>query len=273
MFTHFHHQQLRRYLIAFGSFFSDIKLIRKADGEELQRMVVPISHGPKERWYARLQQDPELLQGVGQIVPRMSYEISSINYDTTRKLNSLHKLTFSDDTAHRRPQVYVPVPYIININLSVLVKNQDDGHQIVEQILPYFAPDLSFTMNVIPEISNLQQISIAPTSISITDNYADDFEKRRVLEWMMGFAMKVNFYGPVRRTHQVTEVDLALYSNLVSDLSDISELRTETGDLLLSEDGDLIVNESTSDAMLDSFHVADVVATADGVTLDDHVDD
>ena len=142
MDTHFKHLLLRRYLLSFGSLFDNITLTREdTAGDEVYRQIVPIEYGPKERWLTRLTQDPDHNQGVAQVVPRLSYEMSGIAYDTARKLNTLEKLTYAAASSDDRGRLYVGTPYTLTVGLSVLTKLQQDGMQIVEQILPYFTPD------------------------------------------------------------------------------------------------------------------------------------
>jgi hypothetical protein len=199
MFTFFDHQQIRRYLLAFGSFFDSI-YCRRYDmtGKETQRFQVPIEYGPKEKWLLHIIQDPDFLQSVAITVPRIAYEMTGLSYDGNRKLNTLQQLRFPNADLQRLARSYVGVPYIMNINLSVLTKFQTDGFQIVEQILPFFTPELTFVIQNVPELGISDQIPITLTNVTSTDNYEGDFEKRRIILWSLDFMMKVYFYGPVK---------------------------------------------------------------------------
>ena len=147
MHTHFKHLHMRRYLLAFGSLFDDITITREnEDGKEEFRQQVPLEYGPKERWLTHLVQDPDYTKGVGQVVPRMSFEITNLSYDPSRKLNTLDKLKFNSNHAHSLAKLYVGVPYTLTLQLSILVKLQQDGMQIVEQILPFFTPDYTIAL-------------------------------------------------------------------------------------------------------------------------------
>ena len=221
MDTHFKHLLLRRYLLSFGTLFDNITLTREdGAGDEVYRQIVPIEYGPKERWLTRLTQDPDLKQGVGQVVPRLSYEMSGIAYDTARKLNSLEKLTYAASSSDNRGRLYVGTPYTLSIGLSVLTKLQQDGMQIVEQILPYFTPDYTIAIEPLANYPTLVDVvPIVLQSVSQTDNYEGSFETRRVIVWDLEFSMKVYFYGPVKDKARIKKVIVDLYDSSIADLS------------------------------------------------------
>lgn len=264
MKTFFNHHQFERYLVAFGSFFSGIEVRRDdASGTEVQRLVVPIEYGPKERWLARLVQDPDFKQGVGIIVPRMAYEITGINYEGERHLNSLNTMTFPTQEAGQLARLYVGVSYNLNLSLDILVKLQQDGFQIVEQIFPYFTPDLTFRMQPIEELGFFDQIPLTLTSVSCADNYDGDFEHRRAIIWSLGFSMKVNFYGPVRNQRRIDMVDINIFNSpLLSTLSPPAVLAVENGKLFELEDGSghLLDESSDSSSAVPTVHI-NVTAT------------
>ena len=221
MHTHFKHLHMRRYLLAFGSLFDDITITREnEDGKEEFRQQVPLEYGPKERWLTHLVQDPDYTKGVGQVVPRMSFEITNLSYDPSRKLNTLDKLKFNSNQAHSLAKLYVGVPYTLTLQLSILVKLQQDGMQIVEQILPFFTPDYTIALRPLDNYPDLiDQVPIVLQSVSHSDNYEDDFIKRRAIIWTLDFSMKVFFYGPIKDTKRIEEVIVNLYNSNYEDLS------------------------------------------------------
>lgn len=220
MNTHFKHLLMRRYLLAFGSLFDNMTITREDSvGTEQYRQVVPLEYGPKERWLTRLTQDPDFLQGVAQVVPRMSYELKDLSYDPSRKLNTLNRLGFNSNTPGSRPRSYVGVPYTLTIELTILTKLQQDGMQLVEQILPYFTPDYTIAVRPLSEYSELVDvIPVTLNSISHADNYEGDFLTRRAIIWDLQFSMKVFFYGPVKAGKPIEEVFVNLYNSTYPDL-------------------------------------------------------
>lgn len=266
MFTFFDHQQFRRYLLAFGSFFDSIFVVRyDMTGKETQRIQVPIEYGPKEKWLLHIIQDPDFQQSVAITVPRLSYEVTAINYDGNRKLNSLNQLRFPSSELTKLARTYVGVPYILNFNLSALVKFQTDGFQIVEQILPYFTPDLTFVVNNVPELGIADQIPLTLTNVSATDNYEGDFEKRRIIVWSMDFQMKVYFYGPNKSQGRIEEVMIDVYNAPIASLNEPPEyFATQDGTFIVDEQSEgLLATEETANVYLTTGRVARVDAVAD----------
>jgi hypothetical protein len=219
MFTYFRHDQIRRYLVAFGSLFNNVEVRRRdVTGADIQKIVVPITYGPKERWLTRLTQDPDLTQSVAQIVHRLSYEITSLTYDSSRNPKMLDQLVFPSDDIKKKTQLYTGVPFNIGIQLAALVKYQADGHQIVEQILPYFRPELTITMKVIPALNFTDQVPVVFNGVTESDNYEGDFEKRRIIIWTIDFTMRTYIYGPVRQGGRIQEVVVDVYDSTDSKL-------------------------------------------------------
>ena len=226
--TFFNHHQIQRYLIAFGSFFNDMQISREdASGNEVQRLIVPLEYGNKEQWEARLVQDPQFLKGVGVTVPRMAFQLASTTYDTARHINSLDLMTFPTTEQQNLARLYVGVPYTLGFTLDILTKTQQDGLQILEQILPFFTPDLTFRLVPIEELGFPNEVPLTISSVTHVDNFDGDWVTRRAIIWTIGFSMKVNFYGPVKVAGRIQEVIIDLYNSPISTLIDPTIIQTE----------------------------------------------
>lgn len=198
---HFYHATIRRTIAAFGSIFNDIKIVRKdADGEVRQITRVPLAYGPKQKFLARLDSASNLHEDskVAIKLPRMSFEITSLEYDPQSKIGKMNKLRRGNIVDGAQQIVYTNSPYRIGISLSVLAKNQDDALQVVEQILPYFQPEYTITINEIPEIGVKGDIPIVLTGVNLTDDYEGDFMSRRAIIYTLEFSTRVRFYGPIQ---------------------------------------------------------------------------
>ena len=199
MFGQYYHGTIRKYIIAFGNLFNDIVIARlNTAGERIQAIEVPIAYGPKEKWLVRLKQDPNLEQNVGITLPRIGFEIVSLNYAPQRKLAStLQNAHLKNSDLNKLNSQYTPVPYDLNILLSIFVKNADDGAQILEQILPYFRPEFTTNIRLIPEMNVVVDTPVVLQDVSIEDTYEGDFDTRRALVYNLNFSMKAYIYGPV----------------------------------------------------------------------------
>lgn len=195
----FYHGTIRKTIVAFGSLFSNIQIERESkDGTNtvLQTVSVPLGYGPKEKWVVRIDSDPGLNKAVYTTLPRMAFEITGYEYDATRKINRMNKLTCEQSTSDRK-SMYTPVPYNLEITLYVLTKTQEDALQIIEQILPVFTPEYTMVINAVPEMNVAQDIPVILKSISAQDDYDGDFQTRRFVTHTLNFTLKLNLYGPV----------------------------------------------------------------------------
>ena len=229
MFGYFSHGLIRKYVIVFGSLFNDLIIQRNNNGSRMQTLAVPIAYGPKQKFLVRLETDPNLDREIAISLPRLGFELTGISYDPARKLNSTQKnsYVFSDKTLLKTQ--YTPIPYNIDFILSIMVKNADDGTQILEQILPYFKPEWNTSVNIIPDMNISMDIPTVLNSVSLQDAYDADFMSRRVLMWDLNFTMKGYLYGPISNSGVITRTQIDLYANTASDTPRSSRLVTVPG--------------------------------------------
>lgn len=197
----FYFAHIRKYVAVFGTLFNDIYISRDGNvNSPLQGIKVPISYGPHEKTLARLEGDPSLNKPVSIVLPRMSFEITSFTYAPQRKLATTAYKSKSEAgvTGKTLLKQYTPVPYDIGFTLSIMVKNAEDGTRIVEQILPYFTPEFTPTVNLIPEMDVKVDVPVVLTDVSLDDQYEGNFEERRAIIWTLNFVMKAYIYGPIR---------------------------------------------------------------------------
>ena len=196
----FYHSLTKKSVILFGRLFDDITVVRTSNttGAETQRFVVPINYAPKDKMLARVDADPEITRQTSIYLPRMSFEMTGLAYDGARKLNTVSRQVVKDNSnANKLKAQYNPVPYNFDFNLYVYVKNAEDGTKIIEQILPFFTPDWTATVNLIPEMNIAMDIPIILNSISMEDTYDGSFEERRAIIWTLNFTVKGWIYGPI----------------------------------------------------------------------------
>jgi hypothetical protein len=206
----FYHGILRKTIIGFGALFSDIYIDRKqgdsVKGETIQRLQVPLSYAPKEKWVVRLDSDPTLENHTYISLPRMSFEITGYNYDATRKTNRTQKITCGKNN-ETVSYMAAPVPYNIDISLYILTKTQEDAMQIVEQILPTFGPEYTLPIKAVPEMNIIQDVPVILNSISVQDDYDGDFQTRRFVTNTLTFTLKTNLYGAVSNSGVIKQVN------------------------------------------------------------------
>ena len=212
----FYHESIRKVIIAFGTTFNNIQLVRKDnDGNITQTMKVPLAYGPRQKWLVRLNEDADLSKQVAVTLPRIGFEIQTLSYDPTRKLNRVQKFKkVKGSNSDRLDTQYMPVPYNLSIQLYVIAKQSDDALQIVEQILPFFQPDYTLTINDMTDMGIKRDVPIILNDISYEDNYQGDFEQRRALIYTLDFTAKFYLYGPVTSSGVIKTVQVDQYADL-----------------------------------------------------------
>jgi hypothetical protein len=198
MFEYFYNEIFRKTVIGFGSLFNNISIKHTNSSDEVVSVIkVPLAYGPTQKFLARLNQSPDLSKAVQITLPRMSFEFTGITYDASRKVTTTQTfLSKSAADATETRKTYMPVPYNMSFELSIMCKLNDDALQIVEQILPYFQPSYNLTLNLIGEINEKRDIPIVLDSVSMQDDYEGDFTTRRVLIYTLRFTAKTYLFGP-----------------------------------------------------------------------------
>jgi len=217
MFGYFYNESMRRMTIAFGQLFNNIQIKRKdSSGSTIQSIRVPLAYAPKEKFLTRLDQQPDLDSREFAItLPRMSFEISTIEYDASRKLNRLQKFKKVKTSAEGKTLDfnYMPVPYNISYTLNVFTATAEGGLQIIEQILPYFQPDYTVTVNAIPGLDIKRDVPIILNGVNYEDSYSGDYTTRRAVIYTLTFTAKTYLFGPAQTQGVVKKVQADLYSD------------------------------------------------------------
>lgn len=212
----FYHGTLRKYVIVFGNMFNGI-YVQRFNNENVreQNIKVPIAYGPKEKFLIRISQDPSLDQEVALTLPRIGFEMTGVSYASNRKLPSTTKNVIVDTTdGTKLKSQYVPVPYDIQFQMSIFVKNADDGTQILEQILPYFQPEWTNNIKLIPEMNLVYDVPCVLNDVSVEDTYEGDFTTRRALIWNLNFTMKGYIFGPVSTAGTINRSVIGLLKDI-----------------------------------------------------------
>jgi hypothetical protein len=216
MLTKFYWSTIRKCIVAFGNMFNNITFDRLDTNDNPSKSIrVPLAYAPKHKYLARIDQqlNPAEERNVEIILPRMSFEMVGISYDSTRKLSLVQQNRITNSSLTNLTTQYTPSPYNIEVNLYIYARNIEDAHQIVEQILPYFNPDFNLTVKAIPELNIVHDMPIVLNGIQFEDTYEGDFNDRRMIVWTLSFTIKTNFYGPTARQGLIRTAIVNYYSN------------------------------------------------------------
>lgn len=215
--TYFYHERIRRSIGAFGSLFNNLYILRKKSPTKGSSQIrVPLSFAPKRKWMERLDEisKNELADAhvVAITLPRMSFEVTGINYDPRRQLPRTNFQTFKGSSTDKKTKIYTKTPYNIQFQLNVYGKTHDDALQIVEQIIPYFTPSYTLTVRPLddfPEITD--DIPLTINGISFSDDYEGGMEQRRTIVYTLDFEMKIDFYGPITTGSIIRQADVTTF--------------------------------------------------------------
>jgi len=245
--TYYYHEIIRKTIIAFGTLFNQIYIKHKdGDGDPYSEMRVPLAYGPTQKFLARLEQQSNLNKPVQITLPRMSFEMTSIDYDASRKTGVTQTFKAVDDGGNIK-KVFMPVPYNIGFELSILCKLNDDALQIVEQILPYFQPSFNMTIDLVDSIGEKRDIPVVLNSVAFQDDYEGDFSTRRALIYTLQFTVKTYLFGPVADNPEglIRKVIVDTYTNTDTTTAKREMRYTVTPDPINAEpDDDFGFNET-----------------------------
>jgi hypothetical protein len=274
MFEYFYHEIIRKTIVAFGTLFNGITIKHKNDsGDITLSLRVPLAYGPTQKFLARLEQVPDLNKPIQVNLPRMSFELIGMSYDTTRKLTTTQTFLAKDVNNNQIKKAYLPVPYNLNFELSIITKLNDDMLQIIEQILPYFQPNYNLTIDLVKEIGEKRDVQIVLDNISMTDNYEGDYNERRALIYTLKFTAKTYLFGPVSSNSVSSEIIKKVSIGLVSgDVSGLArrEVTYSVEPRAIQSYTDTVTTTISKDVNINDTLIE--VSDSSGITVGSHLD-
>ena len=241
----FYHQTIRKYVAAFGTLFNDINIERKnSSGAVIERVKVPLAYGPRQKWILALSDTTDQRRVLAARLPRIGFSLTGVSYDSVRKLNTVIR-NVAANTASTGSVLsqYNPVPYNFDFELFILVNNAEDGTQILEQILPYFTPEFTVTINTIPDMGIKADVPIVLNSASQSDEYEGELATRRTIIWTLSFLLKGFVYPDVKSGTLIKSIEVNFRIPGDGD-SDVQDLEQE-----------FIVLETTKDTLATSDYI------------------
>lgn len=252
--NYYYHEIIRKTIIGFGTLFNEIYIKHKDENSnDLSTIRVPLNYGPAQKFLARITEQKDLNRPYQITLPRMSFEHNSISYDPTRKTTVTQTFKAVDDN-NKVKKVFMPVPYNIGFELNILSKLNDDALQIVEQILPYFQPSFTLTIDLVDSIGEKRDIPVVLESISFQDDYEGDFSTRRALIYTLQFSVKTYLFGAIAENTdgliKKVQVDMSTNTNTNTSSREVRYIATPKATQDYNNDGSINASD-------DVFVVAD----------------
>lgn len=241
MFGHFYNESLRKLTVAFGALFNEIYVVKyNDDGSENKKIQVPITYSSKEKFIRRLEEPSGISENtkVQITLPRLSFELASINYDPTRHLNKINQkiTTNAGDVSY---VTFQEVPYNITFSLYAYTRNMDENLQIIEQILPYFSPEFIVTLNL-NYIDQELAVPISLTNVAVQEDYEGNMLTRRIIASSFNFVCRTRVYAPINESLPITTSNLGLGNILFDDTTETLYTGGATGSTSDYSKGDFI---------------------------------
>jgi hypothetical protein len=236
---HYYHRVVRKLVVAFGTMFNNMTLVRynQANSQEVERINVPLMYASKEKFYMKISKDPDLVNPMQLTLPRMAFEMNGITYDPLRKTSLFNDVFEQSPTADRLKRIRM-TPYNFDFNLYAFVRNTEDGMQIVEQILPYFNPDYTVTIDFLSLNNFKLDVPIVFNGITYDDSHEGDPEATRSIVWTLNFTMKAYLFGQIADVKPIRKVTANVYNDLVSPASQMVNITVQPNPLSANSDDD-----------------------------------
>ena len=279
MFEYFYNEILRKTIISFGTLFNGLEIQHTDASDNTTSIIkVPLAYGPTQKFLARLDQVADLNKSTAMSLPRMSFEFTGLTYDPSRKVTTTQQFTTKDPVTEKLTKKnYMPVPYNMAFELSIMTKLNDDALQIVEQILPYFQPAYNLTVNLVGSINEKRDIPIILENITMQDDYEGDFRTRRVLLYTMRFTAKTYLFGPVTdstkqivRSAKISYITGTDTSNTERDITYTvtpKAVKNYTGDVLTNLTADIVSTDTVFEVDSGSAVTAKTNISVDNETM------
>ena len=269
MSTTQYNQVIRKIVTGFGNIFDSIPLFRyNPDGTEQERMIVPLAYATKERYVMRIQDDPDLDKKTQVTLPRMSFEMTGLSYDASRKQNTNIKNFAS--TSNGVVSQYNPVPYNFQFSLYLYVRNIEDGTQIIEHILPFFTPDYTIKLNLIPTMGIVKEIPIVldSTTHEITYEGPRDNDTRMIV-WTLNFTAKGFIFGNISNSSIIKDSITNILNNNIAQSNIIFNLNS--GGTGIFKEGEIVyqgftLNSALASAKVVSYNALNKELTVSNIT-------
>lgn len=221
---YFYHKTIFKSVATFGTLFNDVTVKRtNKTGKKIQDIKVPLTYSQRGKFLAKILETEDGDRKKTSInLPIMGFEITSFNYDSTRKQNTLNKRyhTLENDIVKSS---YSPVPYNITYDLGIYVENFDEGLQIVEQIVPFFTPYLNLPSKLVYDDLNIvDDVSVQLDSVTLNETYEGGFEERRIIMWNLSFTMKTNLFKPISDSGLIRSVEANIYSTPTGNSEEVT---------------------------------------------------
>jgi hypothetical protein len=205
---YYYYQSLRKTIVQFLDIFKNVRIARyDSQGTLTGYKKIPLMFGPKEKvWYWLHQRKRD------EMLPILSVILNSIENDISRQTNKMRKIIESKTISTGDINRFInPIPYNIGFTVSVWSLHMVDVDQVLEQILPFFNPNM-FTRINIPELDATLDVKVVFLTCAPDVSPEMSDEDVRVVKWNMDFIVQSYLFQPLTSTKLITKVIQKIYT-------------------------------------------------------------
>ena len=220
--AYFYYQNVKNIIAAFGTIFSDVKYINDYG----QEILVPLHYSPREKFieFTQVKADYDGALDTDTTLPRLGFELTSVDFDSTRMLNPMSRINHISGS--NSEYMFNRIPYNFAFTLYLATRKFEDSLKIIEQIIPFFTPDLNITVKDKEDFGISTDIPVILNNTSFTIDWQGSFETRRTVQWELSFTAEAYLYSNVREQTRIKETIIKMsnddfnkvYESLISEV-------------------------------------------------------
>lgn len=208
MYNNFYHGTIKKNMAIFSSIFDGLT-ITLSNGVDVK---VPLHYAPREKFLEALSIKPDLMDvSKNFAMPIMGFELTDISFDPIRMTNSLNIMKTPTKTPNM-PFMYNRVPFIIEYTLYIATNRFEDALKIVEQIFPFFSPELTIAITDVENYTPDSNITFTMSHNHFDIEFEGIMDNQRTITWEITFASATFLYQDIKTAQSITRsmVDLSI---------------------------------------------------------------
>lgn len=208
----FYYNTIKNLIVTFGAIFDNVRY----EDDFGKTIKIPIHYAPKEKFVSYFYERPDFEKfNVEQVFPRMAFEMTGLNFAPERFMSPLSKMT--DSRTEESHYMLTRIPYDFQFTLYLATKKFEDSLKVVEQIVPFFTPELNVTIKDKEDFTLRTDVPVVLNSVGYEIDYEGGFETKRTILWTLGFTMKAWLYSDVRKQETIKETIMNLTQTDIDD--------------------------------------------------------
>ena len=218
MNQYYYPKTIRNITIAFTDLFNDLVVKRLNDSGIVEKEIeVPIKFGPVNK-FQQIIKETESGKQYYVSLPSLAVTLDGMTYASDRVTGAYEERYFHDaDVGLDNLTDFItdvqPTPYDYSYTLHVLSESMDDFSQIMENILPYFNPELTLRVKEFDFLNWERDLEVVQNGITTEFLEPQAENEKRYVNGSISFIVKGYMYRPVTSAKVIKEIQSKYYIN------------------------------------------------------------